>query len=82
MCRKARFRLGHMEFTEFCYEKLRVIDDASGEYCNLILYLESAQPRNRSVVTRPFPRRRAGSEYETKRRGASRGQTVNKGRYV
>ena len=39
MCRKARFRLGHMEFTEFCYEKLRVIDDASGEYCNLILYL-------------------------------------------
>ena len=44
--------------------------------------VESAQPRNRSVVTRPFPRRRAGSEYETKRRRAGRGQTVNKGRYV
>ena len=43
---------------------------ASSKYCYLIRCLESktvesAQPRNRSIVTRPFPSMRAGSGYET-----------------
>ena len=43
---------------------------ASRTHCNLIRCLEiktadSAQPRKRSIVTRPFPLQRAGSGYET-----------------